>query len=145
MKKTIYETNYDRLIKLCIIAKDGSILMQQHNKSRTVGFLDLMVERIKYMDSVSGTPGIAFSLAHYFLQNGDLCKDPEMVVSIYPVSKMVEALTFEQSLPSIGQEVFPEPNKFYPHLRKELNGFLRLWLNNLTDQWHGKHWTVGDI
>ena len=142
MRKTIYETNYSRLIKLGIIAKDGSMLMQQ-SKSRTAGFMDLVLERIEHMDGVSGNPGTAFSLAHYFLQNGDLCKDPEMVVIVYPVSKMVEALTFAQSLPPIYQEVFPEPRKFYPHLRKELNGFLRLWLNNLIDQAHGKQWTAG--
>ena len=139
MRKTIYETNYDRLIQLGTIAKDGSILIQQ-GKSCSPEFMDLVVERIQQMDSASGNPGIALSLAHYFLQNGDLCKDPKMVVIVYPTLKMAEALTFEQSLPPIYQVVFPEPGKFYPQLKKEINGFLRLWLNNLIDQGHGKHW-----
>lgn len=144
MRKTIYETNYDRLMKLGIIAKEGSILMQ-YSKSRTAGFMDLVVERVEHMDGASRNPGIAVSLVHYFLQNGDLCKDPEMVVAIYPVSKMAEVLTFEQSLSPIYQEVFPEPNKFYPRLKKDLNGFLRLWLNNLINQGHGMHWSAGNI
>ncbi len=143
MRKTIYETNYDRLIKLGVITKDGA-MPKPYRKSYTNGFMDLVLERVEHMDGVSGNSGVAFSMAHYFRQNGDLCKDPEMVVIVYPISKMVEALTFEQSLPPIYQEVFPEPRKFYPHLRKELNGFFRLWLNNLIDQGHGKQWAVGD-
>ena len=102
--------------------------------------MDLVLERVEHMDGVSGNSGVAFSMAHYFRQNGDLCKDPEMVVIVYPTLKMVEALTFEQSLPPIYQVVFPEPGKFYPQLRKELNGFFRLWLNNLIDQGHGNNW-----
>jgi hypothetical protein len=143
MRKTIYETNYDRLIKLGIIAKYGSILIQQGKSCRS-GLMDCVVERIQPMDSASGNSGIALSLAHYFLQNGDRCKDPEMVIIVYPALKMAEALTFEQSLPPIYQVVFPEPDKFYPQLKKELNGFLRLWLNNLIDQGHGKHWVLDD-
>lgn len=144
MRKTIYETNYDRLIKLGIIAKDGAML-KPYSKSHTNGFMDLVLERVEHMDGASGNSGVAFSLAQYFRQNGDLCKDPEMVVIVYPTLKMVEALTFEQSLPPIYQVVFPELGKFYPQLRKELNGFLRLWLNNLIDQGHGKHWVSDNI
>ena len=139
MRKTIYETNYDRLIKLGVIAKDGA-MPKPYSKSHTNGFMDLVLERVEHMDGVSGNAGIAFSMAHYFRQNGDLCKDPEMVVIVYPALQMVETLTFEQSLPPIYQVVFPEPGKFYPQLRKELNGFLRLWLNNLIDQGHGNNW-----
>lgn len=144
MKKTIYETNYDRLIKLGVIAKDGA-MPKPYSKSHTNDFMDLIIERVEHMDGVSGNAGIAFSMAHYFQQNGDLCKDPEMVVIVYPTIKMVEALTFEQSLPPIYQVVFPEPGKFYPQLRKELNGFLRLWLSNLIDQGHGKHWVSNSL
>ena len=139
MRKSIYETNYDRLIKLGVITKDGA-MPKPYRKSYTNGFMDLVLERVEHMDGVSGNSGVAFSMAHYFRQNGDLCKDPEMVVIVYPTLKMVEALTFEQSMPPIYQVVFPEPGKFYPQLRKELNGFFRLWLNNLIDQGHGNNW-----
>ncbi len=140
MRKTIYETNYDRLIKLGVITNVGAVT-DQYRRSQVAGLMDWVVERLPHLDGASGNDeGIAVSLALYFEQNGDLCKDPEMVVIVYPALQMVEALTFEQSLPPIYQVVFPEPGKFYPQLRKELNGFLRLWLNNLIDQGHGNNW-----
>ncbi len=136
MRKTIYETNYDRLIKLGVITNVGAVTDQYH-RSQVVGLMDWVVERLPHLDGASGNDeGIAVSLAHYFEQNGDMCKDPEMVVLIYPSQRMVEAFTFEMSIPPIYQQVFPEPRKLYPHLRKELNAFLRQWLNNLIAQQH---------
>ncbi|MCW8886701.1 MAG: hypothetical protein OQK12_15855 [Motiliproteus sp.] len=136
MRKTIFETNYDRLIKLGVISKDG-VVSSQCRRSQVAGLMDWVVERLPSLDGASGNDeGIAVSLAHYFEQNGDLCKDPEMVVLIYPSQRMVEAFTFEMSIPPIYQQVFPEPGKLYPQLRKELNSFLRQWLNNLIEQHH---------
>lgn len=136
MRKTIYEANYDRLVKLSVITKDGAV-PELCRRSQVAGLMDWVVERLPHLDGISGNDkGIAVSLAHYFEQNGDLCKDPEMVVLIYPSLRMVEAFTFEMSIPPIYQPVFPEPGRFYPQLRKELNAFLRQWLNNLIAQQH---------
>jgi hypothetical protein len=33
----------------------------------------------------------------------------------------------------IYQEVYPEPGKYYPKLKKELNAFLNDWLKNMID------------
>ena len=76
--------------------------------------MDWVVERLPHLDGASGDEGIAVSLPHYFEQNGDLCKDSEMVVLIYPSQRMVEAFTVDMSLPPIYQQVFPEPGHFYP-------------------------------
>ena len=136
MRKTIYETNYDRMVKLGVITKDG-VVPDQCRRSRVPGLMDWVVERLPHLDGASGNDGgSAVSLAHYFEQNSDMRKDPEMVVLIYPSQQMVEAFTFEMSLPPIYQQVFPEPEKFHPQLRKELNTFLRRWLNNLIEQRH---------
>ena len=136
MRKTIYETNYDRLVNLGVISKDG-VISSQYRRSQVAGLMDWVVERLPDLDGASGNDGgIAVSLAHYFEQNGDLCKDPEMVVLIYPSQRMVEAFTFEMSIPPIYQQVFPEPGKVILQLRKELNTFLRQWLNNLIVQQH---------
>lgn len=136
MRRTVYETNYDRLIKLGVVSKEG-VVADQPRRSKAANLMDWVVERLPDLDGASGNDeGIAVSLAHYFEQNGDLCKDPEMVVLIYPAQMMVEAFTFEMSIPPIYQQVFPEPGNFYPHLRKELNTFLRQWLNNLIAQRH---------
>ena len=136
MRKTIYETNYDRLIKLGVVTKDG-IVPEQCRRSEVPELMDWVVERLPHLDGASGNEeGVAVSLAHYFEQSGDLCKDPEMVVLIYPSQRMAEAFTFEMSLLPIYQQVFPEPGKVIPVLRKELNSFLRQWLKNLIEQKH---------
>ncbi len=136
MKKTIYDTNYDRLVKLGVITK-GGVVPEQHRRSQVAGLMDWAVEHLPYLDGASGNDeGIAVSLVHYFEQNGDLCKGPEMIVLIYPSQRMVETFTFEMSIPPIYQQVFPEPGKFYPQPREELNTFLRQWLNKLIAQHH---------
>ena len=48
----------------------------------------------------------------------------------------IEALTFQQAIPPIYQEVYPEPGRYRPRLRVQLNDFLSLWLRNLKDQGH---------
>jgi len=137
MKKTILETNYDRLVKLDIVT-DGQ--PRGYSKSKAGGYMDLVVERVEMLDDFNGQSCKAISIAHYFKQNGDLCQDPEMVVLVYPALKMAEAFSFQQAIPPVYQEVYPEPGKFYPRLKKDLNSFLRQWLNNLINQGHGKEW-----
>ena len=83
--------------------------------------------------------------------NGDLCQDPEMKVRVFlPGSTAflgmvpstdtrhgrLEAMSFQQALPPIYHEVYPEPGRYHPRLRQELNEFLTLWLRNLKDQGH---------
>ena len=73
------------------------------------------------------------ALAHNGLQNGDVMADPDVEVQIYPDKKMAEALTFQNDYLGIYQVVYPEPNKFYPKLKKELNIFLDDWLCNMIE------------
>jgi uncharacterized protein YqiB (DUF1249 family) len=117
MNRSIYETNYERLLPF--ISFDGN-----YKRFESDGFMDLVVERIS-LDEIS--------LAHYYEQDGDLMRDPEMTVRVYP-GKAVEALTYQQDNLGIYQEVYPEPGKYVPLYKKELNEFLRIWLNNLKQQ-----------
>ena len=132
----IYETIYKRLEKLGIIADGKS---KNYRRSKSDPYMDLVVEKTGD-DLPNDNKGFVISIAHYFEQNGDLCCDPEMTIAIYPESKQAEALTFQQAIPPIFQQVYPEPNKFYPRLKKDLNSFLKQWLKNLIDQDHGKDW-----
>lgn len=136
MKKSVYETNFDRIVKLGIFSDS----LPSYKKSKVSGFMDLTVERLSHLDEVTGQKGIAISLTHYFEQNGDLCKDPDMVIVVYPALKSVEVYSFEMSIPPLYQVVFPAPGKVYLKLRNDLNSFLRDWLNNLIDQGHGNKW-----
>ena len=123
MKKTIHHHIYNHLDKL-----SGGLLKfvsspNGYLKLKCSGYMDLVVERI-------GSNEI--SLTHYYVQNGDLCCDPDMQIRIDFDNKTAEALTFQNWM--IFQEVYPEPDKVNMKLKKELNSFLIFWLKNLKNQ-----------
>ena len=120
------------------IVTDGEL--RANGRSQSGGFMDLVFEKLPHLNGASGQTSNAFSMAHYFEQNGDLCQDPEMVVLVYPELAMAEAYSFQQAIPPVYQEVYPEPGRYRPKLKTELNRFLRQWLQNLIDQSHGKNW-----
>ena len=126
-----YERNYARLEALM-----GQPLCDLHSdrsyRLRAPGFMDLVVE---VLPQDPDTGAMVLSLAHYFEQNGDLCQDPEMTVRVLPQG-MVEALSFQQSIPPIYNVVHPEPGKVAPRVKQDLNAFLSFWLRNLTAQGH---------
>jgi len=128
--KTIYDGIYKKLEMLGVI----EVLEAGHDsgKSRSSGFMDLSLDILN-----EETPGVVrIALAHYFEQNGDLCADPDMEIRVYKERQLAEALTFQMAMPPIYQEVYPEPGKVAPRLKKELNSFLNTWLKNCLNQGH---------
>lgn len=136
--ETVYEKNYKLMVELGIIPENGHI--PSYRKSISEGVMDLVVERNQLLDGVNGQKCIGFSMAHYFVQCGDLCSDPLMEVLYHPETKMVEAYTFEMSIPPMYQEVYPVPDKVDQRAKKSQNEFLYHWLKNLVMQGHGKTW-----
>ena len=130
MKKLVYQTMFEKLIKIGIIDQNGHPVFKEHVKLVHKPYMDLSVDRLS--SEHEGT--IRISLAHNFVQNGDLMADPDMEIRIYPALKAVEALTYQMDSLGIYQVVFPEPGKVYPKLKKDLNKFLNQWLSNLIDQ-----------
>lgn len=129
----IYETNYKKLAKLFDIeefckSEPGTALTLESQ-----GFMDLKVDHLGTDDE---NLGVRISLAHNFIQNGDVMADPDMEIRVIPEVKMAEALTFQMSNPPIYQMVYPEPGKVDLRAKKELNSFLHTWLNNLLRQGH---------
>jgi len=131
VRKPIYQLNFERLEKLM-----GQKLFElQAHKSyrlRSGGYMDLVVERLTPCEE---TGPMELSMTHYYEQNGDLCPDPDMTLKVYRHG-MLEALSFQQTSPSVYQVVYPEPGKFYPRLKPSLNNFLGTWLRNLEAQGH---------
>ena len=70
-----------------------------------------------------------------FRQNGDTMNDPEMTFRVDREKGTMEALTFQQDggVP-IYQQVYPEPGKWIPKLRNDLNNFAAKWMKNITAQ-----------
>ena len=123
MRRTVYEMIYARLQQMGIIDENG-IMTADYMKFTSPGLMDLNVDKLTE-DTIA--------LAHNGKQNGDVMADPDMEVRINRDGKMAEALTFQNDYLGIFQEVYPEPGKYYPKLKKELNDFLNDWLKNMIE------------
>jgi hypothetical protein len=133
MKKLIYQTMFEKLQKIGLIDKRGYPVFGEHVKIVHKPYMDLSVDNLG-SGTHNGLPVFRISLAHNFVQNGDLMADPDMEIRIYPYAGFVEALTYQLDSLGIYQVVYPEPGKVYPKLKKDLNKFLNQWLSNLIDQ-----------
>ena len=131
MKNIIYETMYNKLVKLGIINEDGSLKFDEYLKLKSGSFMDLNIDHLGHKDDENS---IVISLAHNFIQNGDVMADPDMEIKIIPSMKMVEALTFQQDSTGTYQQVYLEDGRFYPAVKKDSNDFLNSWLKNLIEQ-----------
>jgi hypothetical protein len=101
-------------------------------------WMALHIEELTAVRGPNGRPVI--SVAHYFEQNGDMCKDPQMTFEVYIANDGQKThyytpLTFEQSLPPLYQQVFGDDFKTYkPQLLRELKSFAHMWQVNIGHQ-----------
>jgi uncharacterized protein YqiB (DUF1249 family) len=128
--ETVYTRNFDRLVKLGIINDKGELQFTDAISLKSKPYMNLNLDDLGKDDNGY----ITIAMAHNFKQNGDIMADPDMTVRIIPVMHSIEALTYQLDSMGIFQEVYPEPNKVYPKLKKELNSFLEKWLINLIQQ-----------
>ena len=147
IRRNSYEMSYARieaLLKRPLVDLKLEDVIRLH----APGLMDLVIEVLLPCHETGAT---VISMAHYFTQNGDLCQDPDMTVRLFHPGSTVfrvmtpssgsqhgraEALSFRQAIPPLYQVVYPEPGKYLPRLRRELNGFLGQWLRNLEAQGH---------
>ncbi len=132
-RRTVYEMIYSRLQQMGIIDENGEMRVD-YMKFQSSGFMDLNVDRL-WNNHIA--------IAHNGKQNGDVMADPDMEIQIFPDSGMAEALTFRNDYMGINQEVYPEPGKFYPKLKTELNAFLNNWLKRMIED--QKYTLVPDV
>jgi uncharacterized protein YqiB (DUF1249 family) len=121
--KNIYAKIYEKLQKIGILDENG-IMQASYLKFHSPGLMDLSVDRLT---------NNTISLAHNGIQNGDLMCDPDVEVRINREGRMAEGLTFQNDYLGIYQEVYPEPGKYRPKLKKDLNEFLNDWLTNMIE------------
>jgi uncharacterized protein YqiB (DUF1249 family) len=123
MRENVFKVIYSKLQQIGILDKSGK-MQAEYMKFVSEGLMDLNVDNLL---------NNRIALAHNGLQNGDVMSDPDVEVKIYPDQKMAEALTFQNDYLGIYQEVHPEPGKYYPKLKKDLNDFLDEWLSNMIE------------
>lgn len=102
-----------------------------HRTSTAPGFMDLSLDVL-----TRSKEEMRIALSHYYRQEGDMIADPDMEIRVYLIEgwNKAEALTYQDARRY--DEVYPEPGKVYPLLKKSLNSFLAQWLTNLKDQGH---------
>lgn len=146
-RRNIFELNYSHLEKLLGQPPEefspGSVCRLQSKP-----YMDLVVEGIS---PCHGIDVPVLSIAHYFTLEGDLCQDPEITIRVFapgtsgfqelaPSSDVrhgrVEVLSFQQAIPPVYQDVYPEPGRHRPRLKGALNRFFADWLRNLKLQGH---------
>ena len=83
------------------------------------------------------TIGTLFSVAHYYTQNGDPMRDPEMVFFKEPGGKYYPTM-FQQDNPGIYQECVKWAGKeivsYFPKLQNDQVEFANMWMKNIRDQ-----------
>ena len=95
-------------------------------KGADSGYMPLTIQRIAEDE---------IAIAHFYELNGDLMYDPEMTFRIDAEKGTLEPLTYRQDggFP-LFQQVYPEPGKWIPRLRNDLNAFAEQWLKNIEQQ-----------
>lgn len=131
MNAAIYSQIYNKLIRLIPNLEQMEVGSSQISKSK--GFMDLHVD-ILSEGIVEQRQVKVISLAHYYEQNGDLVPDPDMTIKIYSQYKIAEALTYQDS--SVYQGVYPTQKVANVVSKRDLNAFLKLWLNGCIQRGH---------
>jgi len=72
-----------------------------------------------------------FSMMHYYMQNGDMMRDPDLEFAIDCDTETVNAVYFRQA-PFMEQEVLPGQEN--ESLQRNLNSFLSPWTKNIKGQ-----------
>lgn len=119
---------------------------QQHMKLHSDGFMPLIVERIQENIITTFGGGTLYSLCHYYEQNGDLMRDPEMcfivvdnrkkkndyaAVGIFPQMYQLDSLgLFEESV-TIDNGAITNCIKMW---QKGQCSFANIWLKNIREQ-----------
>jgi uncharacterized protein YqiB (DUF1249 family) len=108
-----------------------------HRTSKSPPFMELHLD-VLGVEQVHGRRWRRIALAHNYTQNGDVMADPDMEirVSLDPAWPAAEALTYQLDSLGVYQEVYPEPDRVAPRLKRELNAFLKTWLRTLKEQGH---------
>ena len=124
--------NYKR-IKPFLLAVDQQ--EEKHFKfTAGEGYMPLSIENLEYTDA-HGHP--VYGMMHYYIQNGDLVRDPDMTFSVNDAAGTICPLTFQQDAICLYQQVFRRENGrllFCAGLLHDLDRFLNDWSKNILAQ-----------
>lgn len=123
--------NYKRL-KPFLLAVDAN---GGHFKFTSGGYMPLSIENLEYTD-YDGHP--VYGMMHYYIQNGDLMRDPDMTFSVNDETGTVCPLTYQLDGMGVYQEVFRRGDDgrilYAPRMLTDLDAFLMAWSKNIIEQ-----------
>lgn len=122
---------YQQIYKKLLMVVPDLKSIEEHGKSIVSGYMDLNLDVLKH-----GTDKIIVALSHYYRHpSGDAIADPDMEIAVYPARGMAEALSYQDTYGY--RVVYSEGgSKVDVRARRDLNEFLKQWLDNLIEQGH---------
>jgi len=131
-----YGKFYEQLEAL--VGGDFKAWIKEENplKLKAPGFMDLNIDFL-YLTKT----GFVMSMAHNYVQNGDVMSDPDMEIEVYLESKQAEPLTYQLSSMGLYQKVYEYDEEgtktgVRPKVKQELRKFLKTWFKNIKVQGH---------
>jgi hypothetical protein len=100
------------------------------------GFMPLSIEQI----GVGPRGGVLLSVMHWFEQNGDLMRDPDVVVEVFPQTGTWLALSYRQDSVglmqevAIGSDLSEKQKRAGERLARDIQKFLKQWDRNIGEQ-----------
>ena len=130
--------NFDKDSHLVSFLKSQGISFESHDhvdfKLKSKGFMDLSIEM--WYDGKNQF----LSICHYFEQNGDLMKDPEILYKLHRHDNgtIQEDPQFIQQDPVGSYRVVYSQKGCNLALKAELLEFTKMWIENLKSQGHSQ-------
>ena len=108
-------------------SKGIDLKLKGHNSYtlEATGFMKLTVETW-YTDDI-----LNISMCHYGEQNGDLMKDPDILMQYNYDAEKLTFIEFQNDYTGTYQDKDSNPN-----LQNELEDFMKMWIENLKSQGH---------
>lgn len=125
--------NYKRLAPFLDAVRETP---EQYFTFTSEGYEPLSIENLDY--TFKGYP--VWGMMHTYQQNGDTMRDPDMTFLVDHETGNIVPHTFQQDncpftkYGTLYQEVWEDESHYRPHLRTELDGFLKDWITNIINQ-----------
>lgn len=138
----LLEQNYKRLLKVApdldkrLDNSDFFAGDEVYGKSQQTGYMDFNLELIHQDDT-----GHYVAISHYYIQNGDMVPDPDMVLLVDTKNEQVIPLSFQNALTykTVFDDIYDRKMISTRELKGQ-NSFLSTWLKNLFNQGHKIRW-----
>lgn len=127
IKTRFAAANYKRLLPFLEAVEHTP---EKHFRFVNDPYMPLSIENLSH--TFNDCP--VYGMMHFYTQNGDLMRDPDMTFYVDRENGRIIPMTYQQDNAGVYQEVFDGPGAYRPGLLHELDQFLNLWTKNILAQ-----------